>query len=273
MAINIGILEDKVVDFSLEFSNSTPYPHISIDSFLHEEIIHQVISDFPEVDDKFWTNYIHYNEKKHGLTKWKHIPSSIQQLITDFRSPRFINWLEKVTHIDHLFADPDLEGSGLHQTKRGGFLNIHADFTVHPKNTNWQRRVNVLIYFNDNWDSQWGGDLELWNTNMSSCEKKISPKSNRAIIFETGENTFHGYPKPLECPEDVSRKSLALYYYTHEKSPKKFSTTYKPRPTDGQKKWLIWGDTFLLSVYSKIKGTFGINDDFVSTILQFFNKK
>ena len=44
--------------------------------------------------------------------------------------------------------DDSLEGAGLHQSGRGGFLNVHADFTVHPKQRTWRRRVNLLIYFN-----------------------------------------------------------------------------------------------------------------------------
>ena len=273
MAINTTIFDSRITELRTEYSDNVPYPHISIDSFLESESFEKIAADFPEVNDQFWTHYIHYNEKKHGLTKWEHIPNSIQGLIKELREPQFIKWLESLTGISNLFADEELEGGGLHQTKRDGFLNIHADFTVHPKHRNWQRRVNVLLYLNNSWDSDWGGNLELWNNTMTKCEKSVPPLANRVVIFSTGPETYHGYPSPIKCPENVSRKSIALYYYTEEETPQKSSTLYRARPNDGSKKWLIWGDTLLLSLYSKIKGSLGLNDDFVSSILNFFNKK
>jgi Rps23 Pro-64 3,4-dihydroxylase Tpa1-like proline 4-hydroxylase len=273
MAIDHLSLNQNISSLSSKFKTAQPFPHVVIDNFLLSKEASKIISDYPQVNDSFWTHYIHYNEKKHGLSKWEHIPTSIQRLITEFSSTDFIKWLEKLTGIPHLIADPKMEGAGLHQTKNGGFLNIHADFTVHPKRNKWKRRVNVLIYLNEDWKPEYGGSLELWSSDMKSCITQIEPKANRVTIFSTGKNTFHGYPTPLTCPDSIARKSIALYYYTQEKAPEMYSTAYQPRPTDGARKWLIWGDTFLLSVYTKIKGIFGINDDFVSSILKYFNNK
>jgi hypothetical protein len=33
-------------------------------------------------------------------------------------------------------------------------------------------------------------------------------------LFETNDISYHGHPDPLQCPEGVFRKSIALYYYT-----------------------------------------------------------
>jgi hypothetical protein len=32
------------------------------------------------------------------------------------------------------------------------------------------------------------------------------------MIFGTTDFTYHGHRNPLDCPEDITRKSLALYY-------------------------------------------------------------
>jgi hypothetical protein len=45
--------------------------------------------------------------------------------------------------------------------------------------------------------------------------KKILPNFNDLAIFSTTDNSFHGHPDPLNCPEDRSRKLLALYYYSN----------------------------------------------------------
>jgi len=39
------------------------------------------------------------------------------------------------------------------------------------------------------------------------------------VIFATTSTSFHGHPKPLTCPSNVTRKSLALYYYTAYPGP------------------------------------------------------
>ena len=117
--------------------------------------------------------------------------------------------------------------------RRGGFLNIHADFTVHPHNRNWQRRANILLYLNEDWKPEYGGDLELWSADMKECVEKVSPIANRALIFTTDPTSFHGHPEPMRCPEGVARRSLALYYFSVEEDPMVRSTEYRSRPGDG----------------------------------------
>lgn len=273
MLINQKLLDFQANAFAKEYLGRAPFPNIAIDDFLSESAAREIINSFPNVTDKIWTHYVHYNERKHGLTKWEHLPIPVQNLVTEMSQPKFISWLEKLTGIDGLFADPNLEGSGLHQTLPGGFLNIHADFTVHPLKRNWQRRVNVLLYLNEDWNESWGGQLELWDETMQNCTQKIAPFFNRAAIFTTSTTSFHGYPNAVTCPEGVSRKSLAMYFYTEEENPVKSATSYKPRPTDGFKSLFIWGDTQLISLYSYLKGKFGLNDDFISSILNIFTTK
>ena len=105
-------------------------------------------------------------------------------------------------------------GGGLHQIERGGYLKIHADFNRHPK-FNLDRRLNLLLYLNENWKEEYGGHLELWNNQMTACVRRISPIFNRCVIFNTTDFSYHGHPEPLTCPEHVTRKSLALYYYSN----------------------------------------------------------
>jgi hypothetical protein len=271
--INQQYLEEKLQSFKKSYHDRPPYPNIAIDQFLFPDSAQSILTNFPSVTNKAWTHYIHFNEKKHGLTQKKYFPLSVQNLINEMLQPKFTKWLEQLTGINNLIPDSELDGSGLHQTLTGGFLNIHADFTSHPKNSNWQRRVNVLIYFNENWQSEWGGNLELWNEDMTQCTQSISPDFNRAVIFTTKNDTYHGSPTPLTCPENNSRKSLAMYYYTLSPDFEKKSTTYKPRPHENSKKIFIWLDNKLISSYTRMKNILGINDELVSKILQFFNNK
>nr|WP_247679863.1 2OG-Fe(II) oxygenase [Chitinophaga polysaccharea] len=169
--------------------------------------------------------------------------------------------------------DDLLEGGGIHQSKRGGYLNIHADFTVHPHHRHWQRRVNVLVYLNPDWVEEWGGKLELWDTQMKACEKKVLPVFNRCVIFNTDADSYHGHPEPTTCPEDRHRRSIALYYYTEEAQPFRRATHYMVRPGEEKKKFMVKLDNTMVAVYTEIKGMLGSNDKVVSKILRFFSGK
>ncbi len=256
------------------YQSDQPYPHIVIDDFLNSSIAKQAMEAFPQIKDEGWIHYVHVNEKKHGLNKMDLLPEYIQHLITELNKPEFVAYISQLTGIEGLVADDSLEGGGLHQTERGGYLNIHADFTVHPHRRNWRRRVNILIYLNEGWQEDYKGQLELWSRDMKMCVKQISPLFNRCVIFNTDEDSFHGLPDPIACPDDMTRKSIALYYYTEEKTrPAKRATNYKARPGDGLKALWIYLDKMAISLYTDIKGRFGLSDDFASKVLNFFNRK
>jgi hypothetical protein len=254
------------------YAAAAPYPHITLENFLEEWAAEKAMKDFPPVKDEGWIHYVHFNEKKHGLNKMDMLPPFVRQVIEELNTPEFVKYVSKLTGIDNLLADNMLEGGGLHQSLRGGFLNVHADFTVHPHKPNWRRRVNLLIYLNQDWKPEYRGDLELWDREMKACHQKVSPIFNRCVLFNTDEDSYHGLPDPILCPEDMTRKSIALYYFTEEKvAPKKRSTNYQARPGDGWRTPFIYLDKKFVALYSSLKSTLGINDDFVSKVLGLFS--
>lgn len=256
------------------YQQAEPYPHAQFDDFLEEWAARQAMEAFPQIGDEGWIHYLHVNEKKHGLNKMDRIPPFLQDVIRELNSDAFVQALSRLTGIPGLMPDPSLEGGGLHQSRRGGYLNIHADFTVHPHQRNWRRRVNVLVYLNADWQAEYGGDLELWSRDMKACEQKISPVFNRCVIFNTDEDSYHGLPDPIQCPEEMTRKSIALYYFTEEaEAPRKRATNYRARPGDGIRAIWIYLDKQLVNIYSAVKSRLGINDDFVSKLLSMFSRK
>ncbi|MFD2145323.1 2OG-Fe(II) oxygenase [Mucilaginibacter antarcticus] len=113
-------------------------------------------------------------------------------------------------------------------------LKIHADFNKHE--TTWlDRRINLLVYLNKDWDECYGGHFELWDKDLTRSFQKILPLFNRVAIFSTTDFSYHGHPNALTCPPDRSRKSLALYYYSNgrpksEVSKNPHATIFKDRP-------------------------------------------
>ena len=142
-----------------------------------------------------------------------------------------MEFLQKITGIEEtLIPDPYFEGGGFHEIKPGGFLKVHVDFHKNKK-LQLSRRVNFLIYLNKDWEEEYGGHLELWEKDMSQCVSKILPKFNRAAMFSTTGDSWHGHPDPLNCPEGKSRKSLALYYYTNGRPISELNKSQKNRIT------------------------------------------
>jgi 2-oxoglutarate-Fe(II)-dependent oxygenase superfamily protein len=129
---------------------------------------------------------------------------------------------------------------------------------------------------NPRWRDNWGGAIELWNRDVRECVAKVPPLLNDALIFETNDISYHGFPEPLRCPEGESRKSVALYYYTLDSDfhVRARSTNYRPRPQDGVlKSAMIWLDKEALDLYSRAKSRFGFSDELASKILGFLSRK
>ncbi|MCY7349388.1 MAG: 2OG-Fe(II) oxygenase [Cytophagaceae bacterium] len=256
------------------YRKNEPYPHIILENFLEPDAAEKALAAFPAVQDAGWIHYVHVNEKKHGLNKMELLPPYIQTVVQYLNTPEFVAYLSELTGIPGLVSDEMLEGGGLHQSKRNGFLNVHADFTVHPHKRHWRRRVNLLIYLNKDWKPEYRGDLELWDRQMQGFVQKIAPIYNRCVIFNTDEDSFHGLPDPILCPDDMTRKSIALYYFTEEKeTPKLRTTNYRARPEDGAKAALIWLDKQAVAVYTRTKRALGIDDAFISKVLNVFGTK
>ncbi len=266
--------EAKLPQLRKTYQTEDPFPHIFLDDFLEEAAANRAMGEFPSVKDEGWIHYVHFNEKKHGLNKMDLLPSFIQQVIQELNSERFVAFVSKLTGIENLRADEMLEGGGLHQSLRNGFLNMHADFTVHPHKPHWQRRVNILIYLNQDWVEEYNGHLELWSRDMKACRQRILPIFNRCVIFNTDADSYHGVPEPILCGEDESRKSIALYYFTeHDTVAVRRATNYQPRPGDGWRSALIYLDKKAVSGYTWLKGTLGIDDRLISRVLNIFSER
>lgn len=259
-----------------QYQQNQPVPHICLNEFLSPQGAVELEKEFPRADSDAWTHYQHQNENKHGMTKRERFPRKLGEAADTLNSPTFVQWLSELTGIPGLLADPSLEGGGLHQSGRGGYLNVHTDFSHHHYEKNWKRRVNLILYLNDGWREEWGGAIELWDASMRQCAAKYPPYLNCAFIFNTTEISYHGFPNPLTCPEGRSRKSLALYYYTVEEGrhSRVRSTNYRARPQDGaMKSALIWLDKKAVDLYSRAKAKFGFSDEFVSGILGKLSRK
>jgi len=269
-AIDRVRLERGLATWRSAFESGEPFPHVVIDDFLSPDAADEAYADFPKPDDGHWTHYKHLTERKIGRSHLASFPLVHRRIVEELSSEFFLGFLERLTGAAHLLADPSLEGGGLHQSERGGFVWVHSDFRSHPTRPDWQRRVNLLIYLNPDWRDEYGGGLEFWDRTVSRCVTRVQPVFNRCVVFLTDERTFHGHPEPLVCPPSTTRKSVALYYYTTEAQPTvRSATKYRALPTDTLlRKGLIAADNALLSGYAFSKRRLGFRDEWASRLLR-----
>lgn len=195
------------------YAAAEPFPHAVLDDVFPAEALELALDHFPSPRSDVWKEYDNYHEVKLETQGEDRVPPELSLLLYQFNSAPFLTFLEGLTGIRNLLPDPYFIGGGLHQIERGGKLGIHADYSTHRK-LPLHRRLNVLIYLNRGWREEWGGHLELWDADQSACRKRILPMFNRMVVFTITDWAFHGHPEPLTCPPEVTRKSLALYYFT-----------------------------------------------------------
>ena len=199
-----------------EYMQAAPFPSMYFDDFFNEDALRAVLSEFPEIGkDKNDIKYENPNEMKLATKGEYRFGPNTREFVHFLNSQPFLEFLQNLTGIQEtLIPDPYYEGGGFHEIKPGGYLKMHVDFHKH-KLTNLDRRLNILVYLNENWKEEYGGHFELWERDMSKSVTKILPVFNRLAMFSTTDYSWHGHPDPLTCPPDRSRRSLALYYYTN----------------------------------------------------------
>jgi len=217
------------------YSSARPFPHVVFDDFFDSALLDLVLEEFPKPGQVAWQRFDNEREIKLASAAEASFGPATRLLLYHLNSKTFLEFLSAVTGIVNLIPDPGFEGGGLHQIVPGGKLGIHADFNKH-REFNLDRRLNLLLYLNKDWREEYGGHLQLWDARMTRCEAKILPVFNRMMVFGTTDFTYHGHPDPLQCPAGMTRKSLALYYFSNgrpsEEVTAEHSTIFRARRAD-----------------------------------------
>jgi len=212
------------------YVNAAPFPHASFHDLFDPAYLKGIEQEFPQPGQMAGKFTGEIEGGKYTESDFAKLGPLTQAFVAAANSGTFCSALTELTGIEGLLSDPYLAGGGLHQTARGGRLKVHSDFNVHPS-LNLTRRLNMIVYLNDDWDEAWGGGLELWDKDMTRAEVTISPTLGSVAIFTCSDISFHGLPNPIECPPERFRRSLAFYYFTADGStPEPRSTLWKERP-------------------------------------------
>jgi len=220
---------------SESFLQAKPFNHVVIDNFFVDSFARTIFNDMPGYEENNDAKYDNPIEKKRTIQNWTKFTKNIYKAATFLVNQEFTGYLRQLTWQNELMADFGLHGGGIHMHQAGDYLNAHLDYDIHPK-LDMKRKLNLIVYLNPNWQESWGGNLGLWSHDEETGQakdliKSVPPLFNRAILFDTSQNSWHGVTEGIFAPEGEYRKSLAFYYLipTKDISNRRQKALFVPR--------------------------------------------
>ena len=199
------------------FANAQPFRHVVIDDFLDVDLADALLAQFPPFEGGDSRGEDGRPGAKATYEGIRALGPAYTQLDDLLRSDAFLRLLGELTGIGDLCYDPWYLGGGTHENRAGARLEPHVDFNFHPLE-GWRRRINLILYLNPEWETAWGGALDLYRDPRADATPahSVVPRFNRCVLFETNDHSWHGFG-PVTPPADrptLSRRSIALYFYT-----------------------------------------------------------
>ena len=215
------------------YPSARPFPHAVIDDWLPAAVVRRAARAFPRADHPGFRRRDYAEQRRFGQLQRKAfagVDPTVRQLLNEVNGMVFLEMLAQVTGVRGLIPDPFFTGAGLHLSLPGGHLALHADFD-RDRARGLARRLSIVLFLVESWEAEWGGELELWDAELTRCDARIAPRPGRLVIFAHGDAHWHGHPRPLACPEGVARQTLAAYYYVADGEPEAegHSAVWAPR--------------------------------------------
>ncbi|WP_300619848.1 2OG-Fe(II) oxygenase [Dokdonella sp.] len=217
--LNPRVLQERA-QLRERFVNAEPFRYLVVDDFLEEGFARRLLGEFPPFEKGNSASDDGRPGGKSTVERIRGLGPCYAELDATIQTRGFLDLVGELTGIADLLYDPFYLGGGTHENRHGQMLQAHIDFNYHPSER-WHRRLNLIVYLNPRWEAAWGGNLELYRDPYTDTRPAASivPAFNRCVIFETTEDSWHGFDKielPAEC-RDLSRRSVALYFYTRDR--------------------------------------------------------
>jgi hypothetical protein len=206
-------LPATIESLRVSYSTARPFPHILIDGMFDAATLEQLVNEMPSLGNDGWLRHNDDRQNLFVLRSAIELREAGLCLVSILHSASFLYFLSAMTGIPELLPDPYLQGGGYHFMPPGAFFDVHVDRNT-AYETGLVRRLGLIIYLNQDWRQEFGGQLELWDASGKECKVVVEPAFNRTIIFEIGDQNYHGVPNPVACPGTNSRKAFIAYYHT-----------------------------------------------------------
>jgi hypothetical protein len=220
------------------FLHADPFKHVVIENFFEPAFAERLLADFPSFDTRLAKNEMGLVGGKAVQMNIRTISPVYEELYAVIGGRLFLEFVSRLAGIPDLILDPKMYGGGTHDNQHGQELDPHVDFN-YDEGRQLHRRLNLIVYMNKEWRTEWGGALEIHSNPRRPGENIIrsyDPLFNRCVMFETNEYSWHGFPK-IDLPADkrhLSRKSISIYLYTKDRPAEEIApmhgTFYVQRP-------------------------------------------
>ncbi|NOT48292.1 MAG: 2OG-Fe(II) oxygenase [Acidobacteria bacterium] len=244
---------------SAEFNNSRGIKtkFCPIDDLLPDDIAQRIAQTFPPSDKMRLLDS--FREKKYTSKSLDQFDPLIADITFAFQDNRIIQKVAEITGINDAVGDPHLYAGGISAMERGHFLQPHIDNSHDGEQKNY-RVLNLLYYITPDWRPENGGNLELWDEDVSK-HVEIPSLFNRLVLMSTNDKSWHSVN---EVKASGTRRCISNYYFSPH-SPNGYETThvtyFMARPEQKLRRLFTKADSDLRTMLRKLrKRGFAKND-------------
>lgn len=194
-----------------EYRSHPGYSKLEIKNFLPPEVVEAMAAELEAIPLDECKKFTRKGSCMYEYNNVDNTPIQ-DEVITALHSSTFLKWLQEVTDTVDLIPDPHLVGAGYAKAYTGDSLKVHTDFNWNDQ-LRLHRRLSVVIYLNEDWDEDWGGNLDFYDTDREKILSRVVPGPGNMVVWSYDNLAYHGYPEPMSNPEGTCRKNIRLFYY------------------------------------------------------------
>lgn len=220
-----------------------------IDDVLPVDIARKVYESFPRIDK---------TKRKRSLYQDKHIAVQMneydplaEEAIYAFQQQAVLDVVGEITGIKMMSPDENLYAGGLSLMGKGNFLNPHLD-NSHDKDRQRWRVLNLLYYVTPDWETENGGNLELWPNGPKQDCITVESKFNRLAVMATHDKSWHSVS---QVNGNGVRCCVSNYYFSEEplvEGSQFHITSFRGRPEQKLRDKVLQADIYLRSTIRKV---------------------
>lgn len=181
--------------------------YVAIDNLLPDAIAHQIDAAFPVGGEMRLMDS--FRERKYTSKAYDRFDAILGDITFAFQDPRIVKIVENITGIAEQVPDSLLYAGGLSAMAKGHYLSPHID-NSHDASRQYYRTLNLLYYVTPDWAEANGGNLQLWNRNVSK-NVIIHSRFNRLVLMETTPTSWHSVNT---VQTEGFRKCVSNYYFS-----------------------------------------------------------
>ena len=221
----------------------------TIDDLLPEDIALRFHEVFPPSSEMRLLDS--FREKKFTSKSMDKFDPLISDITFAFQDERVVRKVAKLTSIKDAVGDPHLYAGGISAMEYRHFLNPHIDNSHDGEQKNY-RVLNLLYYITPDWKPENGGNLELWDEDVTE-PVEIPSLFNRLVLMSTNDKSWHSVN---EVKAAGTRRCISNYYFSPH-SPNGYETThvtyFMARPEQKLRRLVTKVDSDVRTMLRKVK--------------------